>query len=178
MIQKIYNAFIECDQKITTDTRKITNGCVFFALKGPNFNGNKFAAEAIIKGAKYVVIDEPAYSMDNTTILVDNVLETLQKLAQHHRNEFNIPVIGITGTNGKTTTKELIGAVLESKYKTLITEGNLNNHIGVPLTLLKLNNSHEIAVIEMGGSKKGDIKELVEIALPTHGIITNSGKDH
>jgi len=178
MIQKIYNAFIECDQKITTDTRKITNGCVFFALKGPNFNGNKFAAEAITKGAKYVVIDEPAYSIDNATILVDNVLESLQQLAHHHRNEFNIPVVGITGTNGKTTTKELIGTVLESKYKTLITEGNLNNHIGVPLTLLKLNNSHEIAVIEMGASKKGDIKELVEIAQPTHGIITNIGKAH
>lgn len=178
MIQEIYNVFIECDQKVTTDTRKITNGCIFFALKGPNFNGNTFAAEAITKGAKYVVIDEPTYSIDNATILVNNVLESLQQLAQRHRNEFNIPVIGITGTNGKTTTKELIGAVLESKYNALITEGNFNNHIGVPLTLLKLNNSHEIAVIEMGASKKGDIKELVEIALPTHGIITNIGKAH
>ena len=150
----------------------------FFALKGPNFNGNTFAAEAVNKGAKYVVIDDPAYSIDNATILVENVLEALQKLALHHRNNFNIPVVGITGTNGKTTTKELIGAVLKTKYNVLITEGNLNNHIGVPLTILKLNNSHEIAVIEMGASKKGDINELVEIALPTHGIITNIGKAH
>ena len=178
MIQEIYSKFIECDKRVTTDTRKITPGCIFFALKGPNFNGNQFAKDALTKGAKFAIIDQKEFFVEGKTILVKDVLATLQELAQFHRNQFKIPVIGITGTNGKTTTKELIGVVLSSKYNTLITEGNLNNHIGVPLTLLKINSKHEIAIIEMGASKIGDIKELAEIAMPTHGIITNIGKAH
>ena len=178
MIEQVYNAFLGCDQKVTTDTRNIAKNDLFFALKGPNFNGNKFAEKALELGAKYAVIDEKEYFIEGKTFLVENVLETLQNLARHHREKINIPVVAITGTNGKTTTKELLGAVLTSQYNILITEGNLNNHIGVPLTLLQLNKEHEIAVIEMGASKIGDIKELVEIALPNYGIITNIGKAH
>ena len=178
MIEQVYNAFLSCDQKVTTDTRNIAKNDLFFALKGPNFNGNKFAEKALELGAKYAVIDEKEYFIEGKTFLVENVLETLQNLARHHREKINIPVVAITGTNGKTTTKELLGAVLTSQYNILITEGNLNNHIGVPLTLLQLNKEHEIAVIEMGASKIGDIKELVEIALPNYGIITNIGKAH
>jgi len=178
MIQEIYNAFLQCDQKITTDTRKISDGCIFFALKGPNFDGNKFAEEAIKKGAKFAIIDQDEFYIKDQTFVVNDVLTFLQELALYHRKKFNIPIIGITGTNGKTTTKELIGAVLSSKYNIIITEGNLNNHIGVPLTLLQLNKEHEIGIIEMGASKVGDIKELAEIACPSHGIITNIGKAH
>ena len=178
MVEQVYNAFLGCDQKVTTDTRNIAKNDLFFALKGPNFNGNKFAEKALELGAKYAVIDEKEYFIEGKTFLVENVLETLQNLARHHREKINIPVVAITGTNGKTTTKELLGAVLTSQYNILITEGNLNNHIGVPLTLLQLNKQHEIAVIEMGASKIGDIKELVEIALPNYGIITNIGKAH
>ena len=178
MVEQVYNAFLGCDQKVTTDTRNIAKNDLFFALKGPNFNGNKFAEKALELGAKYAVIDEKEYFTEGKTFLVENVLETLQNLARHHREKINIPVVAITGTNGKTTTKELLGAVLTSQYNILITEGNLNNHIGVPLTLLQLNKQHEIAVIEMGASKIGDIKELVEIALPNYGIITNIGKAH
>ena len=178
MVEQVYNAFLGCDQKVTTDTRNIAKNDLFFALKGPNFNGNKFAEKALELGAKYAVIDEKEYFIEGKTFLVENVLETLQNLARHHREKINIPVVAITGTNGKTTTKELLGAVLTSQYNILITKGNLNNHIGVPLTLLQLNKEHEIAVIEMGASKIGDIKELVEIALPNYGIITNIGKAH
>ena len=178
MVEQVYNAFLSCDQKVTTDTRNIAKNDLFFALKGPNFNGNKFAKKALELGAKYAVIDEKEYFIEGKTFLVENVLETLQSLARFHREKINIPVVAITGTNGKTTTKELLGAVLTSQYNILITEGNLNNHIGVPLTILQLNKEHEIAVIEMGASKIGDIKELVEIALPNHGIITNIGKAH
>jgi UDP-N-acetylmuramoyl-tripeptide--D-alanyl-D-alanine ligase len=178
MVEQVYNAFLSCDQKLTTDTRNIAKNDLFFALKGPNFNGNKFAEKAIELGAKYAVIDEKDYFIEGKTFLVENVLETLQSLARFHREKINIPVVAITGTNGKTTTKELLGAVLSSKYNILITQGNLNNHIGVPLTILQLNKEHEIAVIEMGASKIGDIKELVEIALPNYGIITNIGKAH
>ena len=178
MVEQVYNAFLSCDQKVTTDTRNIGKNDLFFALKGPNFNGNKFAEKALELGAKYAVIDEKEYFIEGKTFLVENVLETLQNLARHHREKINIPVVAITGTNGKTTTKELLGAVLTSQYNILITKGNLNNHIGVPLTLLQLNKEHEIAVIEMGASKIGDIKELVEIALPNYGIITNIGKAH
>ena len=178
MVEQVYNAFLGCDQKVTTDTRNIAKNDLFFALKGPNFNGNKFAEKALELGAKYAVIDEKEYFIEGKTFLVENVLETLQNLARHHREKINIPVVAITGTNGKTTTKELLGAVLTSQYNIAITEGNLNNHIGVPLTLLQLNKEHEIAVIEMGASKIGDIKELVEIALPNYGIITNIGKAH
>ncbi len=163
---------------ISTDTRRIENNILFFCLKGENFNGNSFAKEALEKGALAVVIDEKEFYVDERTILVENALETLQKLATHHRKQFSIPLIGITGSNGKTTSKELISAVLSTEKKVHFTAGNLNNHIGVPLTLLELNESHEIAVIEMGANKPGDIKELVEIAEPTHGIITNIGRAH
>ena len=178
MIEEIYNAFLSCNQQVTTDTRNIAKNDLFFALKGPNFNGNKFAEKALELGAKFAVIDESEYFIDGKTFLVENVLETLQSLARFHRENINIPVVAITGTNGKTTTKELLGAVLSSQYNILITQGNLNNHIGVPLTILQLTKEHEIAVIEMGASKIGDIKELVEIALPDYGIITNVGKAH
>ena len=178
MIEEIYNAFLSCNQQVTTDTRNIAKNDLFFALKGPNFNGNKFAEKALELGAKFAVIDESEYFIDGKTFLAENVLETLQSLARFHRENINIPVVAITGTNGKTTTKELLGAVLSSQYNILITQGNLNNHIGVPLTILQLTKEHEIAVIEMGASKIGDIKELVEIALPDYGIITNIGKAH
>ena len=178
MIDEIYDAFIDCNQQITTDTRKINKNDLFFALRGPTFNGNSFTHKALKKGAKYAVIDDENYFIEGKTFLVDDVLNSLQKLALIHRRKINIPVIAITGTNGKTTTKELIGSVLNTKFNVLITKGNLNNHIGVPLTILKIQNQHQIAVIEMGASKKGDIKELVEIALPNYGIITNIGKAH
>lgn len=176
-IKELYTKFLECNMTICTDTRKIIPGSLFLALKGANFNGNEFAAQAIHDGAKYAVIDETDYEGEGT-ILVKNVLKTLQDLANFHRNKFEIPVLGITGSNGKTTTKELIAAVLEKQYNVLVTEGNLNNHLGVPFTLLKLRKEHEIAVVEMGANKPGDIEELCEIALPDLGIITNIGKAH
>ena len=163
---------------VHTDTRTITKNSIFFCLKGANFDGNKFAAEALEKGAAFVVIDNKDYFIDDRTILVDDVLLALQNLAREHRRMFQIPIIGITGSNGKTTSKELISTVLSKKYNVHYTKGNLNNHIGVPLTLLQLNSNHEIAVIEMGANKPGDIKELAEIAEPTHGIITNIGRAH
>jgi UDP-N-acetylmuramoyl-tripeptide--D-alanyl-D-alanine ligase len=176
-IQKLHQLFIE-SEGICTDTRKIEKGTIFFALKGDNFNGNKYANQALISGCKYAVVDEKEFAIDNRFILVDSVLNTLQKLANFHRKQFDIPVIGITGSNGKTTTKELIGEVLKQKYNVLITKGNLNNHLGVPFTLLNLNDSHQIAIIEMGANKPKDISELVDIAEPTHGIITNIGTAH
>ena len=163
---------------VCIDTRSITKDCLFICLKGANFNGNTFAKEALQNGAKYVIIDEKEFQTETNIILVENCLIFLQKLANFHRKKFSLPIIGITGTNGKTTTKELIATVLEKEYKVLYTKGNLNNHIGVPLTLLNLNQTHEIAIIEMGANKPGDIHELVEIAEPTHGIITNMGKAH
>ncbi len=150
---------------------------MFFALKGNNFNGNKFALQAIENGAKYAVVDE-VFSEHENLIKVDNVLETLQKLARYHRDQYSIPVFALTGTNGKTSTKELINACLSQKYKVLATIGNLNNHIGVPLTVLRLNDSHEMAVIEMGANKPGDIDELCQIANPDVGMITNVGMAH
>lgn len=176
-IKELYQKFLECDQTICTDTRNIIPGSLFFALKGANFNGNEFANKAIEAGAKYAIIDETQHH-SNGTILVKDVLKTLQDLSNFHRKKFSIPVIGITGSNGKTTTKELIAAVLKTKYNTLVTEGNLNNHLGVPFTLLKLRSEHEIAVIEMGANKPYDIQELCEIAEPNYGIITNIGKAH
>lgn len=176
-MEKLYSLFLECNG-VQTDTRTISKDCLFFCLKGGNFDGNTFAAEAIEKGAKYVVIDNAAYAMEGKTVLVEDTLTTLQQLARYHRRLFSIPIIGITGSNGKTTSKELIAAVLETQYKVLYTGGNLNNHIGVPLTLLRLTSTHEIAVIEMGANKPCDIKELAEIAEPTHGIITNIGRAH
>lgn len=175
-ISEIYSVFKE-STGICTDTRKIEKGNLFFALKGPNFNANKLAKEALEKGAIAVIIDNKDYTEDKT-IFVEDALITLQKLAIHHRNQFDIPFIGITGSNGKTSTKELIVRVLETKYNVHYTLGNLNNHIGVPLTLLSLNEDAEIAVIEMGANKLGDIKELCDIADPDFGIITNIGKAH
>ncbi len=163
---------------VCTDTRKIEKDCLFVCLKGANFNGNEFAKNALSNGAKYAVIDDEAYYIDERTVLVRNALEYLQKLANFHRHKFRIPVIGITGSNGKTSTKELINAVLSKKYHVLATVGNLNNHIGVPLTLLKINEKHEMAIIEMGANKLKDIEELCVIADPTFGIITNIGKAH
>lgn len=163
---------------ICIDTRKIEKNCLFICLKGENFNGNDFAEEALISGAKFVISDDSKYQNTENIYVVENTLKYLQHLSNYHRKQFEIPIIGITGTNGKTTSKELISTVLSEKYNALCTIGNLNNHIGVPLTLLKLNKEHEIAVIEMGANKPGDIKELVEIAEPTHGIITNMGKAH
>jgi UDP-N-acetylmuramoyl-tripeptide--D-alanyl-D-alanine ligase len=148
------------------------------ALKGESFDGNKFAASAIEKGCAYAIIDEPEYKQDDRFILVDNCLQTFKDLAREHRRQFDIPVIGITGTNGKTTTKELIAAVLQQKYNVLYTQGNFNNDVGVPKTLFRLTKEHEIAVIEMGASHPGDIKTLVETAEPTCGLITNVGKAH
>lgn len=176
-LKEIYQLYLECNQQICTDTRKIVEGGLFFALKGENFNGNQYAQQAIEKGAKYAIIDEEEFDAENC-ILVKDVLKALQNLANYHRKQFDIPFIGITGSNGKTTSKELIAAVLSKKYNTLVTEGNLNNHLGVPFTLLRLHKDHEIAVIEMGANKPGDIEELCNIAEPTHGIITNIGKAH
>ncbi len=163
---------------ISTDTRTIQKGNMFFALKGPNFNANQLAKDALDKGAIYAIIDDSDYKIDERTILVEDGLKTLQNLAHSYRKTLNIPFIGLTGSNGKTTTKELIHQVLSKKYHTAATKGNLNNHIGVPLTILSIKENIEIAIIEMGANKKGDIKELVEIAEPTHGLITNIGKAH
>lgn len=163
---------------ISTDTRNIQKDSLFICLKGANFNGNEFAQKALDAGAKYVVIDELLVEDNPAFIKVDDSLVYLQKLANYHRNKFDIPVIGITGSNGKTTTKELMAAVLTKKYSVLFTNGNLNNHIGVPLTLLRLTSHHEIAIIEMGANKFKDIEELCAIAEPTHGIITNIGSAH
>lgn len=163
---------------VCTDTRKIDKDCLFICLKGANFNGNTFAEQALKDGAKFVIVDEKEFQMNENIFLVDDALLYLQQLANYHRLKFNIPIIGITGSNGKTSSKELINAVLSSHYNVLATIGNLNNHIGVPLTLLRLTQDHEIAIIEMGANKFKDIEELCHIAEPTHGIITNIGKAH
>lgn len=177
IIENLHQLFIQ-SSGICTDTRNIVKDSLFLALKGDSFNGNKFAVNAIEEGCRYAIIDEEEYNVHTNCILVDNVLKTLQDLAHFHRMQFNIPVLGITGSNGKTTSKELIGAVISKKYNVLMTQGNLNNHIGVPLTLLQLNKKHRFAIIEMGANKPKDIKELVDIAVPTHGIITNIGAAH
>lgn len=176
-MEQLYEFFKETSG-ICTDTRNIEKDSFFVALKGANFNGNKFALTALEQGAKYAIVDESQYADNSRIFLVNNGLVFLQNLARHHRLQFDIPIIGITGSNGKTSTKELIAAVLTQKFNTLSTEGNLNNHIGVPLTLLQMNKEHELAVIEMGANQPGDIAELCEIASPTHGIITNIGKAH
>jgi UDP-N-acetylmuramoyl-tripeptide--D-alanyl-D-alanine ligase len=163
---------------ISTDTRKIAPGSLFFALKGDKFDANTFARQAIEAGAAFAVIDNPDFKFGKKYILVDDVLAALQDLARHHRQQLNIPVIGLTGSNGKTTTKELINSVLSLHYKTLATQGNLNNHIGVPLTILLIDQSHEMAVIEMGANHQKEIELLCSIAQPTHGLITNVGKAH
>ncbi|MDD4971518.1 MAG: UDP-N-acetylmuramoyl-tripeptide--D-alanyl-D-alanine ligase [Paludibacter sp.] len=174
---KLYPLFLE-HPIICTDSRVCPQGSLFFALKGDNFNANAFALSALEKGCAYAVVDEAEFAIDDRFILVDNVLESLQQLAAYHRKQLGTTIIGITGTNGKTTTKELMAAVLKEKYNILYTQGNLNNHIGVPLTLLQLKPEHQMAVIEMGANHPGEIKILCEIATPDYGIITNVGKAH
>jgi len=174
---QLYECFLQCTA-LSTDTRKIVPGSLFFALKGDNFDANAFAAEALNKGAAYVVIDDPAYKINDKTLLVSNSLEALQQLAQHHRRQLGLPVIALTGSNGKTTTKELINAVLSKKYSTVATIGNLNNHIGVPLTLLSFTADTEIGIVEMGANHQKEIEFLCTIAEPNFGYITNFGKAH
>lgn len=173
----LYDIYLK-HPSVQTDTRKLKEGDLFFALKGPSFNGNSFAAQALTLGAAYAVIDEVAYQTDERCILVDDVLTTLQQLARHHRQRFSIPFIAITGSNGKTTSKELVTAVLKQQFVTYATEGNLNNHIGVPLTLLKIGKDAEMAVIEMGANHQREIAGYCTIALPDYGIINNCGKAH
>ncbi|MEZ5023107.1 MAG: UDP-N-acetylmuramoyl-tripeptide--D-alanyl-D-alanine ligase [Chitinophagales bacterium] len=176
-LNQLYQLYLKCNG-ICTDTRKIGGGEMFFALKGPNFNANKLALTALANGCAYAVVDELLEEENGRLIKVDDALATLQQLANFHRRQFDIPVIGITGSNGKTTNKELINSVLSKKYRFHCKKGNLNNHIGVPLTLLELNSSHEITIIEMGANHVGEIKELSEIAEPTHGLITSIGIAH
>lgn len=178
-IEQLYELYQQATG-VSTDTRNIEQGNLFFALKGPTFNGNEFAANALALGASAVVVDEPGHVVpgDKRYVVVEDALKSLQQLAHHHRNVLNIPIIAITGTNGKTTTKELVSVVLAEKYQVKATVGNLNNHIGVPLTLLSMGDKTEIGVVEMGANKIGDIRELCEIAAPSHGLITNIGKAH
>ena len=176
MITKIYSIF-QKSTGISTDTRTVKKGNLFFALSGANFNGNKFAKQAIEKGAILSVIDDANFESENT-ILVNDVLATLQQLAKHHRQQLNVPIIALTGSNGKTTTKELINAVLSQKYLTTATAGNLNNHIGVPLTLLAMTKQTEIGIVEMGANHPNEIEFLCKIAKPNYGYITNFGKAH
>ena len=176
-IKEIYNYFLQTTS-IATDNRKIKTDNLFVALKGDNFNGNKFALSALENGAKYAIIDEAEFKIDDRFILVDDSLLALQQLASYHRNQLNITIIGLTGSNGKTTTKELINAVLSQKFNTKATIGNLNNHIGVPLTLLSFDSSTEIGIIEMGANHQKEIEMLCGICQPDFGYITNFGKAH
>ncbi len=176
-LEKLYQVYLH-GAAICTDTRNIIPGCIFFALKGPAFNGNKFAVTALESGAAYAVVDEINGSAGERLVIVNDVLSFLQEFAYHHRRHLQIPVIGVTGSNGKTTTKELLNKVLGTKYKTLCTKGNLNNHIGVPLTLLSIKPDHEIAIIEMGANHQKEIELLCALAEPTHVLITNVGKAH
>ena len=175
-IKELYEVY-KAHPVVTTDSRNCPEGSIFFALKGETFDGNKFAVAAIEKGCAYAVVDDKTIEHPQT-ILVDNVLDTLQQLARYHREQLDIPFVGITGTNGKTTTKELVATVLSKKYRVHYTQGNFNNHIGVPLTLLSIKPDCEIAVVEMGANHPGEIKTLANIALPTCGLITNVGKAH
>lgn len=177
IIEKLHQIFLRFPI-VCTDTRKIEDNCLFFGLKGANFNGNAYAEEALKKGAAYAIVDEKKHATSDKTILVDDVLQTLQKLASFHRNHCNAKVIGLTGSNGKTTTKELINSVLSKKYKTIATVGNLNNHIGVPLTLLTIKQDTELAIVEMGANHVKEIEFLCSIAQPDFGYITNFGKAH
>jgi UDP-N-acetylmuramoyl-tripeptide--D-alanyl-D-alanine ligase len=176
-LDTLHSLFLSCTG-VATDTRKIETGSLFVALKGDYFDANTFAKEALAKGAKYVVIDNPDYYIDERTILIDNTLTTLQELAKFHRNYLGLPIIALTGSNGKTTTKELIHAVLSQKYNTIATIGNLNNHIGVPLTLLRFTKETEIGIVEMGANHQKEIAFLCAIAQPDYGYITNFGKAH
>lgn len=177
MMEQVYQAYRN-GAGICTDSRKLQKGDIFFALKGPNFNGNLFAEEAIRQGAALSIVDDPELKITDQCLVVDDVLLFLQQLATHHRRQLAIPVIGIAGSNGKTTTKELMRAVLSTSYNTFATPGNFNNEIGVPLALLMMKPNTEVAIIEMGARNLGDIAELCEIAEPTHGLVTNTGKDH
>ena len=176
-IENLYQIFLKSGG-VCTDTRQIKENDLFFALKGENFNGNAYSQKALDLGASYAIVDEAEYVFSSKFILVKDVLKTLQELAHYHRKQFQIPVIGLTGSNGKTTNKELLAAVLSKKYKVHNTLGNLNNHIGVPLTLLSMPKDTEMAVIEMGANHQQEIADLCDIAAPTHGFITNIGKAH
>ena len=177
-IKELYEIFLKSNG-VATDSRQINNNCLFFALKGVNFNGNEFAKSAIDKGAMYAVVDEKKYSLDDEKfIFVNDSLKTLQELANFHRKKLSTKIIGITGSNGKTTSKELIHSVLETEFNTYCTKGNLNNHIGVPLSILEISHETEIAIIEMGANHLGEIKLLSSIAEPNYGYITNFGKAH
>ena len=177
MIEELYALYLK-SHTVTTDSRKITPGCIFFALKGETFDGNTFVPQALKEGAAACVVSDPRYGNDSRCFVVPDVLGTLQDLARHHRERQTIPFIGITGTNGKTTTKELVNAVLSKKYRTHATQGNFNNHLGVPLTLLSMPVDTEIAIVEMGANHPGEIGFLCRIAQPTCGLITNVGKAH
>ena len=176
-ISELYNLYKKSNS-VTTDSRNCPKNAIFFALKGENFNGNEFALPALENGCSYAVVDEWKGIENPRVIVVKNVLITLQKLANYHRRKLKIPIVGIAGSNGKTTTKELVAIILAKKFKVMATQGNYNNHIGVPLTLLAMNKSHEIGVVEMGANRLNDVKELCEIAEPNFGLITNFGKDH
>lgn len=176
-IEQLYQIYLQYPS-VETDTRKLKKGDIFFALKGPSFNGNAFANKALEAGAAYAVIDEKQFAVGERTILVDDTLAALQALAKYHRQQFTIPFLAITGSNGKTTTKELIHAVLSTEFNVYTTEGNLNNHIGIPLTILKIKKNAMIAVIEMGANHQKEIAGYCEYTQPTHGIITNAGKAH
>ena len=177
MMTDLYDRYLQ-NPKICTDTRKISKGCIFFALKGPNFNGNEFAEEALKKGASFAIVDDELYAINDRLILVKDALTTLQELARFHRKELKCKVVGITGSNGKTTSKELCMQVLKKKYNTIATYGNLNNHIGVPLSILSIGTDTEIAIIEMGANHLNEIEFLCGIAQPDYGVITNIGKAH
>lgn len=176
-IEQLYQIYLQYPS-VQTDTRKLKQGDIFFALKGPNFNANQFAEQALQQGAAYAVVDEAPPTANDKIIVVDDVLQTLQELAKFHRQQFTIPFIAITGSNGKTTTKELVHAVLSATFKTYTTQGNLNNHIGIPLTILQVKKDAEMAVIEMGANHQREIASYCTYTLPTHGIITNCGKAH
>ena len=176
-MEQLYQLFLQYP-KISTDTRTITPDSIFICLKGANFDGNQFALKSLSLGCRYVITENPELEGHPACIVVENALDTLQQLALYHRQQLRIPVIGVTGSNGKTTTKELIHTVLSTKYKTACTKGNLNNHIGVPLTLLSITKEDEIAIVEMGANHPGEIAQLCELALPNYGIVTNIGHAH
>ncbi|MFZ1528715.1 MAG: Mur ligase family protein, partial [Ferruginibacter sp.] len=176
-IEDLYKLYLQ-HPAVETDTRKITKDCIFFALKGPNFNGNHFIDQALAAGAAYCVADEDTGIRDERILMFNDSLKTLQLLAKKHREQFSVPFIAITGSNGKTTTKELLHTVLSTVYKCYTTEGNLNNHIGIPLTILRIKKDAEMAVIEMGANHLKEIEGYCEYTMPTHGLITNCGKAH
>lgn len=177
-VEKLYIIFLAQGQKLTTDSRKIESGQLYFALKGPNFDGNSFAREALKQGARYAIVDDKSFEGEQGMIVVDNVLQTLQALALHHRRVLNIPLIAITGSNGKTTSKELIRDVLAMKYKVACTKGNLNNHIGIPLTILDIKAYEDLSIVEMGANHQGEIAAYCSYTEPNIGVITNIGKAH